>query len=264
MSYVAFYTLYSRIMSVFKKSDVSGWNILYHVYYNSDRYPNVQNVFSAQLFGYEITIKLPKLLDAAKVQRRNDVLTVSRRYGIRYSGANLVFYYGCQNDYDSSGVKEKRKSIFLPWKQIRTSRLQLFTMDDVLYYDHHVARHNFMEFQKKIDEIPKRLSLAKDHDGEEILVTSYAEFHEWKRGRDGFEWVGSFYPAQSEKKVYFKFDKQIGREKRSWKGGLVGCSVEMLEGEHPMDTFHRFFADPSKYSREIKSLTLVADNIQFP
>lgn len=245
----------SSITTSFSKTGVSGFLMTYNVVWRPDAPRQNGNYIYIGMFGNSLSIKLPMWIKPFKVDRDNkESLTLGACYGIRYSGSNVVLYYGVQNEFDHSGVKEKRKNFFLPWKQLRTTKLQLFTMDDELYYDHSIARNNFNDYIEKEKTVPKLLTLANDNDGELIAVTSYVELHEYKRGRDGFEWLGYIYPTLSTKALFLKFDKEVGTQKGSWKGGTTGVKIELLPNEKPKEALERFFQNPSSFSREIISL----------
>lgn len=45
--------------------------------------------------------------------------------------------------------------------------------------------------------------------------------------------------SKIDKDIDVSFDKELGREAGSWKGGVVGCSYEIKEGETPLQTLRR-------------------------
>jgi hypothetical protein len=72
----------------------------------------------------------------------------------------------------------------------------------------------------------------KDFDGEQITATCKIEEREWQRGRGIFRllFIGRNLVRRS---LDLQFSSEVGKRKGSWKGGMVGHSIEMLAEKPP-------------------------------
>lgn len=52
-----------------------------------------------------------------------------------------------------------------------------------------------------------------------------------------FKWTNLF--AKTCRDIDINFDKEVGREKGSWKGGVLSCNFEIKNGETPLQTLKR-------------------------
>lgn len=240
-----------------RKEKTSGFMLYYVSEHDEDRPYRNNNQLYLQIFGHLVIFTLPAFVKPQFQEVDGTREYFARRYGFRYSGSNVVLYYGVQDDYDHKCVKEKRKSFFLPWKQCRTTKLQLRTMDDQVYYDHPVEPGNYHLFTAEEKKVPTVNYAVSDYDGMPMTMRCYVELNEIHRGRDGFEWVGFFYPKKVEKSLRIKFDKEAGTQKGSWKGGSYGASVMISDGETPLQALDRFLKNPSEHNRELGKITMV-------
>lgn len=73
------------------------------------------------------------------------------------------------------------------------------------------------------------------YDGEVVNATIWKEYRTWKR-----KWL-TWLPFWEDKHNYIEiiFDKEVGKEKGSWKGGCIGCGYDLLPGEDPVDCLKR-------------------------
>lgn len=167
-----------------------------------------------------------------------------RQFGFHFLEDNVQILYGKQDWEDS-----KRKLFWLPWKQWRFVRFSLYDLEgkdcytllesekkkqfkeaakmglsfwDTTYYKEE-------EFAKK--NCPKVDFTIKDYDGQIISVTTHIEEREWHFGEKYFKWLSLFRKPLIRRDLSIEYSDEVGREKGSWKGGTVGCSIEMLPGE---------------------------------
>lgn len=75
------------------------------------------------------------------------------------------------------------------------------------------------------------------HSGEQqnVNATISVEEREW-RWR-WFKWLAS--PRMIHRTIHVEFDGEVGERAGSWKGGTVGCSYELRDGEAPADCLRR-------------------------
>lgn len=88
-----------------------------------------------------------------------------------------------------------------------------------------------------------------DYDGEKNIATCHIEEWEWHRGDRSFRWLKYFTKPLIKRSVEINLQKELGPEKGSWKGGLMGTSINMLPGESIDDAFKRWCDEehPGKY-----------------
>jgi len=73
------------------------------------------------------------------------------------------------------------------------------------------------------------------YDGEVIPCTFWVEEREWRP--KWLTWTGMFKTVN--RYIEIEFDKEVGKQKGSWKGGCVGCGYDLLPGEHPIECIRR-------------------------
>jgi hypothetical protein len=79
----------------------------------------------------------------------------------------------------------------------------------------------------------------RDYDGAEITATTHIEEREWKRGEKWCSWLSLFYRPMIRRSLDIDYSAEVGPRKGSWKGGTIGCSINMLPGELHDDAFIR-------------------------
>ncbi len=90
----------------------------------------------------------------------------------------------------------------------------------------------FTELLKETEaRVPKAVFLLFDYDGTEIKATTHIEEREWHRGKGWFKWLVWLTPARISRSMDISYDKEVGYEKGSWKGGMTGHSIELKPGE---------------------------------
>jgi hypothetical protein len=209
-------------------------------------------------FGRTLIIELPRLLpdfrirhiaeswDAATVARmgRNWYDEVfPREYGFTVSDGTLHAHYGPQT-HDSSTTKSK--CFFLPWCNWRFVRQSWYgptgehieTLWETTSRDVRSAqwawRHEFES------ALVKTCFEFFDYDGELNQAATHIEEHEWRFGTGLFAWLSLFRKHKIRRSLDIAFNKEVGPEKGSWKGGTMGTSISMLPGELHEAAFRRY------------------------
>lgn len=220
-------------------------------------------------FGRTLIIELPRLLpdfsirhvaeswDAATVARmgRNWYDEVfPREYGFTISDGTLHAHYGPQT-HDS--VTTRNKVYWLPWCNWRFIRHSWYgptgqhieTLWETTSKEVRAAqwqwRHEFEE------GLVKTCFEVQDEDGTRVIASTHIEEREWRFGTGLFAWLSLFRKPKIIRSLDIRFDSEVGPEKGSWKGGLVGTSIDMLPGELHEAAFRRFCSQEhrSKYRR---------------
>lgn len=178
--------------------------------------------------------------DAATVERlgRDWYWNVDpREYGISLSGGGFVsIYYGRQT-HDSS--TEQRLGYFLPWTQWRHVRRSLYGLNGELFET--VPERAPYETWKALEEAcPVARFSFEDHDGQVIVAATRIEEREWRFGTGRFRWLSWFRRPKVRRSLDLSFSDEVGPEKGSWKGGMMGTGFDMLPGELHEAAFRRF------------------------
>ncbi|PVX84336.1 hypothetical protein [Paraburkholderia unamae] len=238
------------------KIERTEWNPLRLTYETADReYRNQGNAIVLYAFHRRVEFALPEFVkpyrrwvDCSGHQwaTRPDAgyWDVHRReWGFCLHEGFLQVFFGPQT-HDSSTTKSWSK--FLPWTQWRHVRKSWFGVDgehlrtDWETSDRTVRAaqwNSSYEFEKTM---PKRTFRFRDYDGEEIEAATHVEEREWRFGEGWFKWLSLFRRPRVRRDLDIAFSKEVGREKGSWKGGTVGHSIEMLDGELHAAAFARY------------------------
>lgn len=211
-----------------------------------------------QWFGRTLIVELPRLLpdyrirhtatywDEATIARMGRDYyfeTFPREYGFRFSEDALHLSFGPQTN---SSVDTKSKVFFLPWKNWRFIRQSWYgptgqhieTLWETSDREVRSAQLDWrLEFEKKL--VKTRFEI-EDFDGQRIGVSTHIEEREWRFGTGAFAWLSLFRRRKIVRSLDIRFDKEVGKEKGSWKGGLIGTSIEMLPGELHEAAFRRY------------------------
>lgn len=145
-----------------------------------------------------------------------------------------VFYGPRTHSSDTT----KSWSKFLPWKQWDMVRHSIYAPDGELFASTDGRRH--LEFFPKEEACPKSSFRFQDYDGETIVASCMIEEREWHCGTGWFKWMRWFFKAKKRRSLDIKFSAEVGPDKGSWKGGIIGHGIDMVDGETARDAFERY------------------------
>ena len=152
---------------------------------------------------------------------------ISRKYGISLYDDHFCVYYGRVTDDSET---EQYWGTFVPWMTTRHVRHSFYDTDGKLVGE--LFGYAPYEKQKELeDNTPNVKFTLVDFDNEVITATTRIEEREWRRGAGWFKWISIFYKPTIHRYLDISFDKEVGREKGSWKGGTMGHSIELLPDE---------------------------------
>ena len=104
-------------------------------------------------------------------------------------------------------------------------------------YDH-LQRHSGKDYVPLIEnELVKKYyyDYLDSYDNTRIPCTFWVEEREWRP--KWLTWTGCF--KKVHRYIEIEFKNEVGPDKGSWKGGVLGCSYDLLPGEDPMDCIKR-------------------------
>lgn len=159
-----------------------------------------------------------------------------RQYGVSLSDGHLTVYYG-RVTHDSS--TDQNKGWFLPWTQWRHVRRSLYGLQGELF-ETVPERAPYDAWSTLEQACPTARFSFEDHDGKVIVATTRIEEREWRFGAGWFKWLSWFRRPKIVRSLNLEFSDEVGPEKGSWKGGMVGTSIDMLPGELHEAAFRRF------------------------
>lgn len=212
---------------------------------------------------FTLLIELPNLIPDFRIKHRAttwDAATVARmgrdyyfetfprEYGFTFTGGgDLHTYFGPQT-HDSTTTRSK--VYFLPWRNWRFICQRWYGVNGELLRTggRRGEWDADYEFQRGM---PKAAFEIDDYDGKRIRATTHIEEREWHFGTGWCKWLSLFRRKMVRRDLSIEFSEEVGPEKGSWKGGLVGTSIEMLPGELHEAAFRRYCDEQhrSKYRK---------------
>ena len=211
-----------------------------------DEHPG--NTLTAYAFGWVGRIRLPNLLrpyrrkvnatywDAATIKHmgRDWYWEIfPREIGFCLHAGHFSLHYGAQTN---SSDTTKSRGWFLPWTQWRQVRYSLYDQSGILDWQEINDRRDgkVVKFEERWEAekaCPTVDFLVRDYDGLEVVARTRIEEREWHAGTGWFKWVAFFRSPRISRHLRIEFDKEVGPEKGSWKGGLRGTSINLQSFE---------------------------------
>lgn len=220
----------------------------------TDNGDEARNALTGYAFGWAASVSVPNLLQPLRIKHvaNWDSATVARlgrdwyyethprEYGFCVSDGHLILYFGAQTD---SSDTTQSWSCFLPWTQWRFVRHSFYGLGGEHLFDEDQSLRGdgrFEQWREQRESVPKRTFEVEDMDGTRVAVTTFIEEREWRFGTGWFKWLGIFRRPQVLRSLDISFGSEVGPDKGSWKGGLVGHSIDTMPGELHEDAFRRY------------------------
>jgi len=216
------------------------------------------------LMGYTFITTLPSIIQPWKekvVVTSWDIETINRmggnfyytkearEYGFSYSEGYLSIDFGRQSHNSST---EQQWGMFLPWTEWRFIRVSYYDLGGQLfgtvmvkkYRDTKIGEMPSFNQQRAMKELcPSKSFSFLDYDGKRISARTHIEEREWRFGEGSFKWLSWFRQPKIVRSLEIVFSNETGRRKGSWKGGTIGHSIQMKEGELHEDAFQRYCSE---------------------
>lgn len=237
----------------------SDWAALRVMFSTGDGDESPKNSLTVNAFGWVARTWLPKIMEPHRIKHTAkswDAATVARmgrdwyyeyfpkEYGFCFTDGSVSVHYGPQTH---SSVDTKSKLRFLPWKQWRHVRYSLYDRAGELFWEQRQKTDirgmaAFTDQYEAKKACPSVSFLIRDYDGQVLTARTVIDEREWKRGEKWCSWLSWFYPAKLRRRLEIDFSDEVGHEKGSWKGGLMGTSIDMLPGELHESAMRRYCA----------------------
>lgn len=159
-----------------------------------------------------------------------------RQYGFSLSDGHLSIYYG-RVTHDSR--TDQNWGCFLPWTQWRHVRHSLYDLYGAHFWTEPKAAR-WEAYRDAKERCPTAIFIFQDFDGQRLTASTRIEEHEWHFGTGWFKWLSWFRRPKIRRSLDIEFSDEVGRDKGSWKGGVIGCGIDMLPGELHELAFRRF------------------------
>lgn len=172
----------------------------------------------------------------------------SKEYGFSYHEGYLQLFFGFQNDsghhthVDNDGfvtyrpndpskiyteLRQKSKSWFLPWTQLRITEYRLYDDKNEIYFEIKDRKGlSFNDLYNSEINCPTVSFLLRDFDGVIITAKTLIQETVYSQGEGKFKWLSWFTKSKVYRQLKIDFDKETGPEKGSWKGGTTGMSFD--------------------------------------
>lgn len=161
-----------------------------------------------------------------------------REYGFSYHDGFLQVFLGRQT-MDSSTTQDW--CCFLPWTQWRHVRLSFYELQGEHFWTEPQGFFRDWDATKQAEEsCPAATFEFLDFDGELIEAKTIIEEREWRFGTGHFKWLSLFRKPKIKRSLRIDFSKEVGKRKGSWKGGMVGHSINLEPGELHESAFRRY------------------------
>lgn len=164
-----------------------------------------------------------------------------RSFGFSCLDGHLQVFRGLRTDDSRT---DRTWSCFLPWTQWRHVRHCLYDLDGNLFWTAPIEQSRlggswFEDLRRAEARVPKQMFRILDFDGEEIIATCHIEEREWRFGTGWCTWLSWFRRPRIKHYIDITYSKEVGPRKGSWKGGTMGESAEMTQGDTALTAFIR-------------------------
>lgn len=161
-----------------------------------------------------------------------------RKYGFSCSDGFLQVFYGRTGGACMDSRTQQMWSCFLPWKQWRHVRHALYDLQGAHYWTE--KGDGWEAYTEAKESCPRAMFNFVDYDGEGLTATTLIEEREWHFGAGLFKWLSWFRKPRIRRSLDIEFSGETGRDKGSWKGGVIGTGIDMTPGELHEAAFRRF------------------------
>lgn len=184
------------------------------------------------LFGYTCILLLHSSQDYRAKQ--------GRRYGFMIHTEHDVLYlnYGKHKEFADSDDPNQEISWYFPWCEMEHVRHSYYdTKGNHLFDSTHSWRlggsssdlESWDREQNRVARIEPLVIPCIDYDGEKFNALIRIEEREWRRGRGSWKFLRWFTRPKIERYIEMHFDKEVGKRKSSWKGGMIATSTPLID-----------------------------------
>ena len=241
-----YYYLFGK--KIAKKIDtclyLGNWYVGWHDWkfelcYNVCGYEKGNGEIHISMFGWHNVFKMPW-----KSKRFPHGDCDAPQYGIMVHNDTFWFHYGGKGNMNGGSRYKSWDFPFFTWIHIRHEVVCDFSDDDN-EEDLRLVPEKILCGKKSYIPLAENNLVKKYHyDYVDKFDTSVCPCVYWVEEREWrpkwMTWTGMF--KKVRRYIEIEFSKEVGPGKDSWKGGVVGCSFDLLPGETPEDCIRRMEA----------------------
>lgn len=194
------------------------------------------------LRAFQIDSTLKPLLVMATGSGSNSYYEEScRSYGFYLFENHFNIMYGAQTYLHDPNLS-KRWSCFLPWTEWRFVRHSYYNLAGwgEIPVPQDLSAWRMKDDLKITNPEYFQTFLLKDYDEEVLEAIVNVEEREWLLGTGVFKWLSALKEPKIRRTLDIEFSGETGKRKGSWKGGTIGCSIDMVVGDTPETAFRRY------------------------
>lgn len=215
----------------------------------SNDYSNYGIKLSSDFYGDFVTALIFSISKWSLLIMLPNFMKPMKEYGFMYwpEGNSFSLLYGRQADMNENRDDSKKIMWQFPFKEWRHIRKTTYNPDSTVFLDEIRAERKqggideFTRVYELLRQCPVEKFLFSDFDGEVIEVSCKKEQWEWRRGTGWFEWLSLFSKPKVRTSLDLSFSAEVGRKKGSWKGGVIGTSIDMPDfNESYENAFRRY------------------------
>lgn len=232
----------------------STWNALSIMYSSGDDEDsyNSLTVHFGRLFTARL--KLPRIIkpfkqkvmaetwDKATIERlgRNFYYNYyPREYGFYSAECSTLIRYGINNRMTGNDVVEHSLFLNHPWSEHELVIHEIYDAEDKLFWSMADNPDKIKSYEVN-ENVSKETYLVEDFDSELITVKVTRSLMIWEAGKGLFKFIRIFVKPIIKNSLDITFNKEVGKGKGGWKGGLISESMALNENETRLSGFIRY------------------------
>lgn len=157
---------------------------------------------------------------------------VPPKWGVAIHNNTFWLYKGGKGNYVGGNKWWTWDIPFITKDWVRTS---ILLKDGTWAHERPKNRQNFYKDKWVLLKQSWQYDYTDPYDGEVIPTTIYVEEREWRP--KWLKWTSLF--SIIDRTIDIHFSKECGKDKGSWKGGVIGCGYKLLPNEEPLDCLKR-------------------------
>ncbi len=145
---------------------------------------------------------------------------------------NIIFQYGADKGFLRRGSKIPTvyKIFNFPWKESMLVRRDILYPHSlsvcVILRECYAFKKNFDNENADFSDAKIKLKFKDNFDGEEIEGIGYIKRTIFETGSKWFYWLKYFNKPKVSTLIWFDFSNEVGKEKGTYKGGVIGSSCD--------------------------------------
>ena len=223
-----------QLMTPHEEDSITQYNVLNIILFHTSWWFKIPQIIKPKMKWVEFNGKLGGYIDY-----------IQRDYGFSIGGEALHIHYGIQPGSWSSVDKENSdhtKVYFLPWNQDRRIRYDFLNTDGSYYCSANDRSDGRIDFDaiRSAEESVTKIKFSFTENGNPNIATCHLEEWEYAKGTSWCSWLSLVTKNKVYRRLEIKFENETGPRSGSWKGGTMGTSINLEDGESALSAFIRY------------------------